>query len=239
MVPDPDSATNLSTIKKTLRDGDLYKRVTLNTREHNVAKTFPGNREIDQAIRSIAQSPRGPAHIPPLQAGGKGMVIGTRDNRFNGIFANTRSGRDRIINKDFIMHELGHAKDNVTHANLKTQLKTIGGHTRRGKIVGLGASTALLSSEKTENYAPIAAAVPGLITLRQEGAANYHAYKQIAKHQGKAAANKFLKKFVPHQMAAYAIPAAAPVIGTIAAGSAIKHTRRKKEEHIAKYGKTS
>lgn len=239
VINKPDSAANLSTIKKTLRDGDLYKKVTLNTRDHSVAKAFPGSGMMDRSIRTIAQNAPGPAYIPSSQTGGKGIIIGTRKSNFKGIFGNTQSGRDRIINKDVIMHELGHAKDMATHTKLKTRAAMMGGHAIPGKLAGLGASTALLSSEKTEKYAPIASAVPGLITLRQEGAANYHAYKQIAKHQGKATANKFLKKFVPHQMAAYAIPMAAPVIGTAVAGKVIKHTRQKNEEHIAKYGKTS
>jgi len=116
-----------------------------------------------------------------------------------------------MINKDVLMHELGHAKDYQRFGKTKAYVGAIG----RSGIFTLGTAAAL-SNEKTRDYAPAVAAIPGAIALRSEGAANYHAYKGIKAHKGGKAANKFLKTLARNNMTHYGLAAAAPVAAAYA-----------------------
>lgn len=131
------------------------------------------------------------------------------------------------------MHELGHAKDFNT-GNTKLKL----GLTRLRSGLGVTAASTLAyglaTNDKTENYAPLASLIPGAVTLRAETAANVHAYKGIKSHMGSGSANKFLKKFIPKQMGAYAIGAAIPAVTTLTAVHMLKSKRKAREEHRAK-----
>lgn len=128
------------------------------------------------------------------------------------------------INHTITMHELGHAKDFNTGA---VKLKRGLAYTNAGLALGGGALTAaMLSNEKTQDYAPLVPAAQMGIHLRQEGAANYHAYKGIKAHKGAKAANKFLTKVVPPQMGNYTLGLGAGVAGAYAASKLIKHFKK-------------
>ena len=125
------------------------------------------------------------------------------------------------INHTITMHELGHAKDfNTGMTGLKKGLSLAKVPLKYG--AGGVLAAAALSNKKTEDYAPAIAAVPGLITLREEGAANYHAYKGIKAHKGAKAANKFVTRILPKQMGGYILGAAVPVASAYAASKLMK-----------------
>jgi hypothetical protein len=127
------------------------------------------------------------------------------------------------INHAITMHELGHAKD-FNSGMIKTKNALAMSKIPLG-IAGGVAGLALLSNEKTEDYAPIPTAISGAITLREETAANVHAYKGIKAHKGVKAANKFVTKILPRQMGGYILGTAAPVVGMYAASKIIKSLR--------------
>jgi len=126
------------------------------------------------------------------------------------------------INHSVTMHELGHIKD--FHKNLGLHKMLV----RAGPVAGL-ASVAALTNEKTENYSPALALAGGVGTLRAEGMANYHAYKGIHAHKGAAAANKFVRKFLPAQMGNYTLVKA--VVPAVASGVALKVVKTLRERY--------
>lgn len=200
------SGADLHTIRKFMKDNGLHKDVSFNTRKHFVDKAgFTGR--VGAGYKHMVRNSSGsPAYIPPHHIGAgntKGFVIGSRK---------IEGGH---INPDILMHELGHAKDYKSFGGVKKLLTTLRSPLAQG-ITG-GATIAALSNEKTRDYAPAIAAIPGLSMLREEAAANFHAFKGIKAHKGSAAANKFLKKLVPKQMAGYAMAASAPVLGAYGA----------------------
>lgn len=124
------------------------------------------------------------------------------------------------------MHELGHAKDFTTHTKLKGYAAIMNDSPLAKRLLpGL-----LLANKKTEDYAVPAAVVPETLTLWQEGVANKHAYSAIKSHKGAVAANKFLTKYVPKQMAGYVGAAAIPIATTYAAKKLIEHFRNKNKK---------
>lgn len=200
-----DSGADLGTIKKFMRDNGLHKTTTFNTRSHATEKNFgthSGSKgKLNKAFKAMADSGgmgSGPAYLHAKPFGAKKNVIIGKEFNNNG---------SKKINPDVLMHELGHAKDYASHGGLKMALR---GATRLAPLASLGA----LSNDKTRDYAPAIAAVPGIAMLRDEAAANYHAYHGIKAHKGTEAANKFVKKLLPSQMGSYALAAAAPVAGT-------------------------
>jgi len=211
-----DSGADLGTIKKFMKDNDLHKSTTFNTRRHSIdtnsAKGLIG--QVFKAHTENGAHAHAPAFVPSKVVGGKkNFVVGVRGQGHP------------IKNHDITMHELGHAKDFKSFGKLKTAL-SLG----RSPIVSGAATIAALSNDKTRDYAPAVAAVPGAMMLRDEAAANYHAYKGIKAHKGAAAANKFVKKLLPSQMGAYAIAAAAPVAGAYIAKKIMDKWHPKKDK---------
>lgn len=192
-----DSGADLGTIRKYMKDTGLKNTTTFNVRHHNIDKmTFKGKmgKMTEQFLRH-APNAAGPSYMHTRSYGAKKDFI---------VGKGYGNGK---INPDVIMHELGHAKDFASHGKLKLAI-------RGGARVGGGIGTlAALSNDKTRDYAPAIAAIPGLATLRDEGMANYHAYHGIKAHKSAAAANKFVRKLLPAQMGSYALGAAAPVAG--------------------------
>jgi len=186
------------TIKKFMRDNNLHKNVTFNTREHMKRREKLDPRSANTVSHSNVRGAPGYIYNP---SGGRGFIAGVKKPGL---------GSRKTVNKDIIMHELGHAKDLQTHAKLKRVGTMIGRHPRSHGVFEL-ATVGALSNEKTRDYAPAVAAIPGALVLREEGAANYHAYKGIKAHKGGKAANQFLKKVVSKNMASYGLAAAAPV----------------------------
>lgn len=135
-----------------------------------------------------------------------------------------RGVRLKSVNHAVTMHELGHAKD-FTNKYVR-QIAKAQAPLRLGKNV---ATIGMLSNEKTRDYAPLVPLANAAITLREEGAANYHAYKGIKAHKGTQAANKFLTKLVPKQMGHYALATLTPVASTYIASKIIKNLRKNDE----------
>lgn len=130
------------------------------------------------------------------------------------------------------MHELGHAKD-FSRGPVGLKIKSL---KYRNHISGAAGvlSGVMLAHQDTENYAPVVAALGSLPNLRAETMANYHAYHGIKAHKGAQAANRFLTKFVPKQMAGYVAGAAVPVVSSLAGLAYMKHGRDKIQEQHAK-----
>lgn len=193
-----DSGSDLHTVRKFMKDNNLHKTTTFNTRTHNIDKNGVGKGFMGKIYESSVRAHSGgPAFAPTRTTGAKkDFIIGAR-----------KHGKP-IKNSDILMHELGHAKDFQSFGKLKALSSFI-----KNPVTAATATVAALSNDKTRDYAPAVAAVPGLLILREEGAANYHAYNGIKAHKGASAANKFLKRTVPSQMGAYALSVAAPVAG--------------------------
>jgi hypothetical protein len=202
-----DSGADLHTVRKYMKDTGLHKTTTFNTRKHNIDNaSFKG--KLGEHFRDhLKANPNanGPAYLHGKSFGAKkNFIIGKG-------FGNGK------VNPDVIMHELGHAKDYQHLGRLKMGLKAV------AATGGSAGALAALTNDKTRDYAPALAALPGLATLRDEGAANYHAYHGIKAHKGAAAANKFVRKLLPAQMGSYALSAVAPVAGTYVAKKILDH----------------
>jgi hypothetical protein len=218
-----DSGSDMGTIKKFMKDNDLHKTTTFNTRYHAIESNFGGRGtglkgELRYHFKSIAHTggaATGPAYLHAKSFGAKKNVIIGREFR--------NFGEKKKLNPDVIMHELGHAKDYSRFGTAKTLTRSL---SRAAPVAALGA----LSNDKTRDYAPAIAAIPGIAMLRDEAAANYHAYNGIKAHKGTAAANKFVKKLLPAQMGAYALAAAAPVAGTYIAKKIVDHFHPKEQK---------
>lgn len=183
-IHNTNSYSDAGTIKKMIRDNKL--NVTMNSRIHNIKKHLSGGGPSSMHAKAMASSPEAnPAFSPTgnIRKKTKDFVVGVR--HFG-----------KVVNKDIIMHELGHAKDMSTFRKLKV------GSTVAGKLGGIAAPL-MLSHEKTKDYAAPLAAVSVLPTLRNEAMANVHAYKGIKAHKGAVAAKSFAKKLLPNQMGAY------------------------------------
>lgn len=205
---DGKGSADLHTVRKFMKDNNLHKTTTFNRRDHVLHKN-----EIPRG----AASGSGPGYYHK-------DVFGSKKNFVGGV----RNG-GKSINPDIIMHELGHAKDFATHGKLKGALSMIGRHPI-GKAVAATATVGALSNDKTRDYAPAIAAVPGAAVLREEVAANVHAYKGIKAHKGAAVANKFLRGTAKHNLAAYASAAAVPAAGAYLAKKIMdKWSPRKKD----------
>jgi hypothetical protein len=210
-----DSGADLGTVKKFMRDNNLHKKVTFNTRAHVV------NEHISEGLIGkiykgfVRDNNNGPAYIhsPGAKKGAKKFIIGVKDGK-------------KALNPDVIMHELGHAKDFSRHSTLKHIITSVG---RNPLLIG-GGTIAALSNEKTRDYAPAIAAIPGLTSLRNETVANYHAYHGIKAHKGAGAANKFLKRLLPSQMGSYAVGAVVPVAGAYLAKRLMENKFPKKHD---------
>lgn len=196
-VHSPHSNADRGTIKKFMKDNNLRKSVTFNTRAHNL-----GRESANLSTRGVVM------HSDIMNAPG---YIHNRKGR--GFIAGVKTSKG-VINKDVIMHELGHAKDFSRHGKIKHLAMTLG-RSRVGKQGLEAASLAALSSDgKARDYAPVIVAVPGAMVLREEGMANYHAYKGIKAHKGGKAANQFLKRVASKNMLNYGLAASIPVVGT-------------------------
>lgn len=199
-APQSDSGADRHTVRKFMRDNNLHHNTTFNTREHSLNKSFGnfGHNPVGRLFKGIAGGGMpGPAYVPVHHMGGHKSIIG---------------GVRGMHNHDVTMHELGHAKDFQSFGKLKLSAALL-----KSPVVSKGATFAALANDKTRDYAPAVAAIPGLLTLRDEAAANYHAYHGIKAHKGAAAANKFVRKLLPSQMGTYALGAAAPVAATYVA----------------------
>lgn len=225
MIDDSHSYSNLGTIKKMMRDNNL--NTTFNNRSHNIEKNF-GKGKLDSDFKSTVKYHKGgPGYMPNAHITGKGknFIVGVKNNpgsfSFRGMhFSGVDSGAKKIVNKDVIMHELGHAKDFMRFGRTKTVSNLAGSF-------GGALAPALLLNKHTEDYAVPVAALSVIPTLRSEAAANYHAYKGIKAHQGAAAAKGFAKKLLPHQMGTYGLQAAMVVGGTYAGKKIIDHMKKK------------
>jgi hypothetical protein len=187
---------DLGTVKKFMKDNKLHNKVTFNNREHSLHKS---KMPLMDRLRVQATEYHGFAAYHPNHSGGKAHITGVRGK-----------------NKDVLMHELGHAKDFNSHSSVKRVGMHIARHPHSHAAFG-AAGALMLSNDKTRDYAPLASAVPGALMLREEAAANYHAFKGIKAHKGAHAGNKFLKGMARKNMINYGLSAAAPVAGMYAA----------------------
>jgi hypothetical protein len=202
--------SNHGTVRKFMRDNNFNRHnMTLNHRDHvreNLGHLPPEY----HALHQFHDSPAELSHPDT----GHHMLLGTRSKKTG-----------KLRNMDVMMHELGHAKDFSTHGHLKQKAQLFGN--RMGNHAAL-AGVAAMSSEKTRDYAPLAAAVPGALVLRSEAMANYHAYHGIKAHKGAQAANKFLTHFVPKQMAGYVAGTMGPAAGLYGANKLIDYVHKKR-----------
>lgn len=220
------AGSDLHTVRKFMRDNKMRGKTTFNHRMHNINKHGVHGMAAEQMHSAMGpHGGTGPAMFNAKHAGGHGAFIaGVRKT-------DHATGKTHAIkNSDVIMHELGHAKDFATHTKLKGYGTMVARHPGAAGAFGL-ATTAALSNEKTRDYAPAIAAIPGLAIMREEGAANYHAYKGIKAHKGAAGANKFLRHAVKNNMLNYGLTVAAPVAGAYVGKKLMErlHPKKKKE----------
>lgn len=197
---DKAQASDIRTVKKFMRDNNLHKTTTFNTRSHSLKRE--GFSPMQRG--AIHQMDRGQhaGLVPSITKGKRNVIAGVRRHPYG------------AGNTDIIMHELGHAKDLSKHKSLKLVGSAIG-RSPIGKIGVTAGTISALSNEKTRDYAPAIAAIPGALVLREEGAANYHAYKGIKAHKGSKMANKFVKSIASKNMLNYGVSAAAPVAAAL------------------------
>lgn len=211
-IHNPHNESDLGTIKKMIRDNDL--KVSFNTRSHHVNKQF-SNGELGNVFKDMVKGTKSPAFLPVKGKDGKKFVVGVKDR---GIFGTEKT---KVLNKDVIMHELGHAKDFSSFGKTKLGISTA------GRLGGYG-SVGMLMHKDTRDHATTVAALSTLPTLRDEAAANYHAYKGIQAHKGTGAARRFAKRLLPAQMGTYALGAASKVAGIYAGKKILDHLDKKK-----------
>lgn len=206
-ITDPHSSSDLGTIKKMIRDNKL--NVSFNTRPHALNKNLSPNNKMKAMVQMHSQHGHAnPAYIPSaLHAKSKDYIVGSR--HYN-----------NVVNKDVIMHELGHAKDFSKHRGFKT------GGILGGRALN-GLAPLLLTNDKTKDYAVPVAIAAQIPTIRSEAMANKHAYKGIQAHKGTPAARSFAKRLLPSQMGGYLAGAALSVGGVYAANKLIDKLNKK------------
>jgi hypothetical protein len=219
------SGSDLHTVRKFMRDNKMRGKTTFNHRMHNINKHGIRGDVADHLSAAMKHGGSGPAVYAADHFGGHGVFVG-------GV-RQTKDGTNKtraIKNSDVIMHELGHAKDFSTHTKIKSIGTRIGRHPGSSGVFSL-ASTAALSNEKTRDYAPAIAAIPSLAIMREEGAANYHAYQGIKAHKGAAGANKFLRHALKNNTLNYGLTVAAPVAAAYVGKKIMEklHPAKKKE----------
>lgn len=208
LIRNNESSSDLGTIKKFMRDNNLHKKVTFNARNHSVARENL-SKQYAAGLKHINETTK-PAYLHNPK--GRSFIGGVKNSPRVKAFheANT------TINKDVIMHELGHAKDFSRHSNLK-RLGTMLGRHPASKFAAGAATVGMLSNEKTRDNAALIPAAQAALVMREEGMANYHAYKGIKAHKGASAANKFLKRMVKPNMLNYGLAMAVPVASAVVA----------------------
>lgn len=197
-----NSFSDLGTIKKMIRDNKL--NVSFNTRPHAIEKNLSSANKMKAMVHghAVHGGPANPGFLPSgIHSNSKDYIVGSRHY-------------GKVVNKDVVMHELGHAKDFSKLKGLK-----IGGLVG-GRLSGKFAPL-LLTNEKTKDYAVPAMVAAQVPTIASEFMANKHAYKGIQAHKGTAAARGFVKKLLPSQMGGYLANAAISVGGVYAAGKLI------------------
>lgn len=207
---------DLGTIKKMMRDNKL--NVSFNTRAHNVNKNISRHGFAGQFHSMVSHDFGSPMYAPSSHFKGskKDFIMGVKGRT---IMDSLTGAKPKMVNKDIVMHELGHAKDYAKFGKAKA-ISTMIAH--KSKI----AAPLMLLHKDTENYAvPVAAALE-LPTLRAETMANYHAYKGIKAHKGAHAARSFAKHLLPTQMGNYGAAAAASVAGVYAGKKIIDHLKK-------------
>lgn len=189
------------TVKKMIRDNHLKNKV-----EFSNPRTIRTNKEVPAATNNFFR-----------QIFMKD--VGSHPNRHY-----VEGVRGRFKNHMTTLHELGHVKDYETRLG---KTLSIVSKVRVAKTpIGIG----LLSNESTQHYAAPAQLAIALPTLISEARANKNAYDAIKAHKGQISANKFLKKFVPHQMGSYVLGLSAPVIGTAVASKVIDKFRERSKK---------
>ena len=124
-------------------------------------------------------------------------------------------------NIGILAHELGHAASYKNSSKLYRNVQ-IASRTAHTKGLGGLAGAAMLSSDKTKDYAWTAPAIAAAPMLLEEANANRHAYNAFTKHESRGVANKFLKKVVSKNMATYALPVVGASAGLALASKWIK-----------------
>ena len=220
---DPKSSADLGTIKKFMKDNKLHKKVTFNAREHSIVREKLTPRYA-QGLKQINHFVN-PAYLHNTE--GRGFIGGVRHPSGKG------PGGKRIsngtVNKDIIMHELGHAKDFASNSKIKKIGTTLGRHPL-SRLSGGVATVGMLSNEKTRDHAALIPAAQAALVMREEGMANYHAYKGVKAHKGVPAANKFLKRMVVPNTLNYGLVMGAPIAGTIAGKHILNYMDKKRAE---------
>lgn len=209
------NVVNMPTIKKFMKENNLSKETTLS--ENKVVQKNKGVSSVGRMVAHDLNTSQRPAYYSPLN--GKGVVGGVR----------TSQG----VNKDVLMHELGHVKDFSKAKTIKRGLSLIG-RTPAAQVAAVGA----LSHDSTRDYAvPLAAAGAGIV-LREEAAANYHAYKAVKKHQGSEAANLFAKKIIKPNTINYGATLGAGVAAAYAGKKILDKVYSNKNKEMAKKAST-
>lgn len=139
------------------------------------------------------------------------------DNRATKNYINMGNTR----NTDILFHELGHAEDFATGpVKLKKALMPVG---RMGGLAFTAAGGAMLTNEKTRDYAWAAPIVGSLPTLREEYSASKRGYDMIKRHGGVG------KKYIPAMARAFGTYMMKPGLAA-ATLAGINYARRKGEE---------
>lgn len=187
--------------------------------KRTIAKTVRGNK-LDVSLRG---NPFGVKNKKPRVSD----TFRGIDNAFLPSWqGGTRRGHVYATDRGKAMHELGHATaDRLAgkHGPTRIGARTLGHHA--SKIVPLAM---IASGDKDQaRHAAGVSALAGGVVLADEAQANFHAYRAIAKHQTKAHANRYLRRFIAPQMGNYAAGYAIPVA---AAGAAYKLLYNKKDK---------
>lgn len=125
-----------------------------------------------------------------------------------------------VPNTDVAFHEAGHALDFASNSKLKNRVAAIG---RRSSTLSNVIGGAMLTDERTRDYAWAAPVVGALPTMREELMANIHGHRLIKQHGGSG------KKFIGLSLANLAGYALAPTLSA-ATLAGINHLKRKGEE---------
>lgn len=199
------------TIRRFIKDNKL--KVSFNDKNpdiHKVKSTRFGAR-----IRDMIKNHGAPAYIHAQHHGYSKNFITKNKGRFP----------NKKVN-DAIMHELGHAK-NWKHMPASVGLAYSINRGALGTAGSFGTSAALLSNEKTEKYAPLAAVAHQSPILLDETMAHVHAFGAIKKAKGLKAALRFAKNTVAPALGTYGAAAAGEIGGAMWAKHIVHNIRNK------------
>lgn len=149
----------------------------------------------------------GPAYAPVGKVGNESF-----SNVFKGDVITMGNTPGKIMNRDVLMHELGHAKDFSVNGAAKIRASHISKSlTKASPFI----TTAMLVHPESAKYSPYVAALIAAADLRSEAVANIHAARAIQKSKGNRAALRSIRKTLGPSFLSYVIPHAGLVGATL------------------------